>query len=86
MHSIMIICPDHSPLKESEKWLSRYGFQVNSGTSLEQVDKYYEISEFDLLLVDQEIIDHLNSNEAELPKTPRHIILDASAQPKHRHI
>ncbi|MEP0073733.1 MAG: sigma-54 dependent transcriptional regulator [Marinomonas sp.] len=77
MHSIMIICPDHSPLKESEKWLSRYGFQVNSGTSLEQVDKYYEISEFDLLLVDQEIIDHLNSNEVELPKTPRHIILDA---------
>lgn len=77
MHSIMIICPDHSPLKESEKWLSKYGFQVNLGTSLEQVDKYYELGEFDLLLVDQEIIDHLNNNETELPKTPRHIILDA---------
>lgn len=77
MHSIMIICPDNSLLKESEKWLSRYGFQVNTGNSLEQVEKYYELSEFDLLLIDQEIINHLNNSATALPDTPRRIILDA---------
>jgi len=77
MHSIMIICPDNSLLKESEKWLSRYGFQVNMGNSLEQVEKYYELNEFDLLLIDQEIINDLNDRATELPNTPRRIVLDA---------
>ena len=78
MHSIMIICPDHSPLKESEKWLSRYGFQVNISQSLEQANKYYELTEFNLLLIDQEAIQHLN-NHTELPNQPRRIVLDAKA-------
>ncbi|MCW4628759.1 MULTISPECIES: sigma-54-dependent transcriptional regulator [Marinomonas] len=78
MHSIMIICPDHSPLKESEKWLSRYGFQVNTSQSLEQAKKYYELSEFNLLLIDQEAIQHLNSH-TELPNQPRRIVLDTKA-------
>ncbi|NLQ18041.1 sigma-54-dependent Fis family transcriptional regulator [Marinomonas sp. M1K-6] len=84
MHSIMIICPDHSPLKESEKWLSRYGFQVNTSNSLEQANKYYELTEFHLLLIDQEAIEHLNSTQlsntqssnTQLPSTPRRIVLD----------
>lgn len=76
MHSIMIICPDNSLLKESEKWLSRYGFQVNISSSLEQVEKYYELSEFDLLLIDQEIINTLNNSSTELPSIPPRIVLD----------
>jgi len=79
MHSIMIICPDHSPLKESEKWLSRYGFQVNTSQTLEQANKYYELTEFNLLLIDQEAIQHLSSNNTELPNKPRRIVLDAKA-------
>lgn len=77
MHSIMIICPENSLLKESDKWLSRYGFQVNTSHSLEQVHKYYELSKFDLLLIDQEIINDLDDNTARLSSTPRRIILDA---------
>jgi len=77
MHSIMIICPDNSPLKESEKWLSRYGFQVNISNTLEQANKYYELSEFHLLLIDQEAINHIEASSAELPSAPHRIILDA---------
>ena len=79
MHSIMIICPDNSPLKESEKWLSRYGFQVNTSNTYEQANRYYELSEFHLLLIDQEIINHLNDVNTELPSTPHRIVLDAKA-------
>ncbi|WP_421846328.1 sigma-54-dependent transcriptional regulator [Marinomonas sp.] len=79
MHSIMIICPDNSPLKESEKWLSRYGFQVNTSSTFEQANRYYELSEFHLLLIDQEIINHLNESNTELPNTPHRIVLDAKA-------
>lgn len=79
MHSIMIICPDNSPLKESEKWLSRYGFQVNTSSTFEQANRYYELSEFHLLLIDQEAINHLTASNLELPSTPRRIVLDAKA-------
>ncbi|NVK72762.1 MAG: sigma-54-dependent Fis family transcriptional regulator [Oceanospirillaceae bacterium] len=79
MHSIMIICPDHSPLKESEKWLSRYGFQVNTSNSLEQANKYYELTEFHLLLIDQEAINHLKEPHIELPSPPNRIVLDSKA-------
>lgn len=74
MHSIMIICPDNSPLKESEKWLSRYGFQVNTSSTLEQATRYYELAEFHLLLIDQESIDNTNTT---IPETPPRIVLDA---------
>ncbi|RBP77765.1 sigma-54-dependent Fis family transcriptional regulator [Marinomonas rhizomae] len=79
MHSIMIICPDNSPLKESEKWLSRYGFQVNTSSTFEQANRYYELSEFHLLLIDQEAINHLAEGNLELPNTPHHIVLDTKA-------
>ncbi|UTV99154.1 sigma-54-dependent Fis family transcriptional regulator [Marinomonas rhizomae] len=79
MHSIMIICPDSSPLKESEKWLSRYGFQVNTSNTLEQANRYYELSEFHLLLIDQEAINQLAEGHLELPSTPHRIVLDAKA-------
>ena len=77
MHSIMIICPDNSPLKTSEKWLSRYGFHVNISNSLEQANKYYELPEFHLLLIDQETINYLNESNIELPSAPQRIVLDA---------
>lgn len=79
MHSIMIICPDNSPLKESEKWLSRYGFQVNTSSTFEQANRYYELSEFHLLLIDQEAINHLAESNTELPSEPNRIVLDAKA-------
>ena len=79
MHSIMIICPDYSPLKESEKWLSRYGFQVNTSSTFEQANRYYELSEFHLLLIDQEAINHLAESNTELPSEPNRIVLDAKA-------
>jgi two-component system, NtrC family, response regulator HydG len=79
MHSIMIICPDNSPLKESEKWLSRYGFQVNTSSTFEQANRYYELSEFHLLLIDQEAINHLAESNTELPSVPNRIVLDAKA-------
>jgi DNA-binding NtrC family response regulator len=75
----MIICPDNSPLKESEKWLSRYGFQVNTSNTLEQANRYYELSEFHLLLIDQEAINHLAESNIELPSVPHRIVLDAKA-------
>lgn len=77
MHSIMIICPDHSLLKAAEKWLSRYGFQVNISHSLEQASHYYELSEFHLLLVDQASLSLQENSQAQLPAKPKHIILDA---------
>ena len=79
MHSIMIICPDNSPLKESEKWLSRYGFQVNTSTTFEQANRYYELSEFHLLLIDQEAINHIGASHLPLPSKPNRIVLDAKA-------
>jgi len=79
MHSIMIICPDNSPLKESEKWLSRYGFQVNTSNTFEQANRYYELSEFHLLLIDQEAISHLGESNTKLPSLPHRIVLDAKA-------
>jgi DNA-binding NtrC family response regulator len=75
----MIICPDNSPLKESEKWLSRYGFQVNTSSTFEQANRYYELSEFHLLLIDQEAINHLAESNTELPSVPNRIVLDAKA-------
>lgn len=77
MHSIMIICPEHSLLGASEKWLSRYGFHVNTSQSLEQANRYYELSEFHLLLIDQEAIQALTGQDAELPSAVRRIVLDA---------
>ncbi len=74
MHSIMIICPDNSPLKESEKWLSRYGFQVNTSHSLEQANRYYELTEFHLLLIDN---DTIKDQKTDIQSTPPRIILDA---------
>jgi len=75
----MIICPFNSPLKESEKWLSRYGFQINTCDTLEQANKYYELSDFDLLLIDQESINTLDESNTKLPDSPRRIVLDARA-------
>lgn len=77
MHSIMIICPDNSLLKESERWLSKYGFQINTSQSFEQANKYYDLSAFDLMLVDQLAIEHLSDPSKEIPTTPKHIVLDA---------
>ncbi len=77
MHSIMIICPDHSLLKAAEKWLSRYGFQVNISHTLEQANHYYELSEFHLLLVDQASLSQQENSQSQLPESPKHIILDA---------
>lgn len=77
MHSIMIICPDNSLLKESERWLSKYGFQINTSQSFEQANKYYDLSAFDLMLVDQAAIESLEHPTSEIPETPKHIVLDA---------
>jgi len=75
----MIICPDNSPLKESEKWLSRYGFQVNTSNTFEQANRYYELSEFHLLLIDQDAINHIDASHLPLPNKPNRIVLDAKA-------
>ncbi|MCB5162580.1 sigma-54-dependent transcriptional regulator [Marinomonas algarum] len=77
MHNIMIICPDQSPLKESEKWLSRYGFHVNTSATIEQANRYYEWSEFHLLLIDQDSIASLENASSLLPSHLRRIVLDA---------
>lgn len=76
MHHIMIICPEDSPLKDADRWLSRYGFQVNLSHSFEQANKYYELAEFDLLLIDQSIINTLPSDSSTLHNTPSRIVLD----------
>ncbi|MBM6552226.1 sigma-54 dependent transcriptional regulator [Marinomonas ostreistagni] len=52
MYHIMVICGDQSPLKEVDRWLSRNGFHVNISQSIDQALKYYELSDFELLLID----------------------------------
>ncbi|MBJ7556974.1 sigma-54-dependent transcriptional regulator [Marinomonas spartinae] len=74
MHHIMIISPDHSPLKEADKWLSRYGFQVNLSHSFEQAHKFYELKDFDLLLVDNDCL--IKAAPQQLENTPPRIVLD----------
>lgn len=77
MHHIMIICPEDSPLKDADRWLSRYGFQVNLSYSLEQANKYYELAEFDLLLIDQILLAALGADLSALDNTPARLVLDA---------
>ncbi|MEO9653553.1 sigma-54-dependent transcriptional regulator [Marinomonas sp.] len=78
MHHILIICPDNSELSSAEKWLSKYGFQVNTSLTLKQAEKYYELSEFHLALVDLECLNAPSEATATLPKDfPPHIALDA---------
>ncbi|REG82454.1 sigma-54-dependent transcriptional regulator [Marinomonas pollencensis] len=77
MHHIMIICPEDSPLKEADRWLSRYGFQVNLCYTLEQAKKYYELADFDLLLIDQAILALFTDNMSALEGTPPRLVLDA---------
>ncbi len=77
MHHIMIICPEDSPLKDADRWLSRYGFQVNLSYSLEQANKYYELADFDLLLIDQVILAALENTQSALAGTPPRLVLDA---------
>ena len=74
MHHIMIISPDNSPLKAADKWLSRYGFQVNLSQSFEQAHKFYELNDFDLLLVDNDSL--VETDSALLNNTPSRIVLD----------
>ncbi|SBS30048.1 Transcriptional regulatory protein ZraR [Marinomonas aquimarina] len=51
----MVICGDNSPLKEVDRWLSRNGFHVNISQTIEQAIKYYELDDFELLLIDAEV-------------------------------
>ncbi len=55
MYHVMVICGDNSPLKEVDRWLSRNGFHVNISQTIEQAIKYYELDDFELLLVDAEV-------------------------------
>lgn len=55
MYHVMVICGDNSPLKEVDRWLSRNGFHVNISQTIEQAIKYYELDDFELLLVDADI-------------------------------
>ena len=78
MHHILIICPENSELSSAEKWLSKYGFQVNTSLTLKQAEKYYELSEFHLALVDHECLNESSETTTTLPKDfPPHIALDA---------
>ncbi|RDL44096.1 sigma-54-dependent Fis family transcriptional regulator [Marinomonas piezotolerans] len=63
MYHVMLICEDNSPLKDVDRWLSRNGFHVNVSKSLEQANKYYELEDFEILLIDaaQTSRDTLNS-------------------------
>ena len=54
MYHVMLICEDNSPLKDVDRWLSRNGFHVNVSKSLEQANKYYELEDFEILLIDAE--------------------------------
>ncbi len=54
MYHVMLICADNSPLKEVDRWLSRNGFHVNVSLSLEQANKHYELTDFEILLIDAE--------------------------------
>lgn len=55
MYHVMVICGDNSPLKEVDRWLSRNGFHVNISQNIEQAIKYYELDDFELLLVDADV-------------------------------
>ncbi|MCO4784291.1 MAG: sigma-54-dependent Fis family transcriptional regulator [Marinomonas atlantica] len=55
MYHVMVICDDHSPLKEVDRWLSRNGFHVNISQSIDQAIKYYELDDFELLLIDADV-------------------------------
>lgn len=79
MHHITLICPDHSPLKESEKWLSKYGFQVSSHFSIEQAKKHHKRVESHLFLIDYEVIRQLDDLDKYAEEIPHHIVLDAKA-------
>ena len=56
MYHVMVICSEYSPLKEVDRWLSRNGFHVNISQSIEQASKYYELEDFELLLVDADAL------------------------------
>ena len=58
MYHIMVICGDNSPLKEVDRWLSRNGFHINLSQSIDQALKYYELSDFELLLIDADVAGH----------------------------
>lgn len=55
MYHVMMICDENSPLKEVDHWLSRDGFHVNISHTIEQAMKYYELDDFELLLIDAEV-------------------------------
>lgn len=55
MYHIMVICGDQSPLKEVDRWLSRNGFHINISQTIDQALKYYELNDFELLLIDAEV-------------------------------
>ncbi|ADZ92819.1 sigma-54-dependent transcriptional regulator [Marinomonas mediterranea] len=76
MHHIMIICPEASELIYAEKWLSRNGFHVNVSHSVSQANKYYELSDFDLILLDTSSLEPL-----EIDNTLKHpcIVFDDKA-------
>lgn len=57
MYHVMVICGDNSPLKQVDRWLSRNGFHVNISQSIELAIKYYELSDFELLLIDADILE-----------------------------
>ena len=56
MYHVMVICSEYSPLKEVDRWLSRNGFHVNISQSIEQAKKYYELEDFEILLVDADAL------------------------------
>ena len=56
MYHIMVICGDHSPLREVDRWLSRNGFHINISQTIDQALKYYELGDFELLLIDADAI------------------------------
>lgn len=76
MHHIMIICQEQSSLNDAERWLSRYGFQVNRSESLEQADKYYALEDFHLLLIDFSLASEIDNKPINLARLPPRIILD----------
>ncbi|TDO95484.1 sigma-54 dependent transcriptional regulator [Marinomonas balearica] len=76
MHHIMIICPENSELKFAEKWLTRNGFHINVSHSIQQAEKYYGLTDFDLILLD---IDSLNQTDIEKALKHSCIIFDDKA-------
>ena len=73
MYHVMVICSEYSPLKEVDRWLSRNGFHVNISQSIEQASKYYELEDFELLLVDA---DALTDNALEFIQPYTFIVFD----------